>query len=141
MVVPSTWEATHQIVHGEDNEEANLEDNEEANIEDRMEHMRTDLQNVHDKAAHNSATSQQRDRIRYNTEVIPRSFKVGDLVSKTILNKGNAPTSRYKFSEQFDGPDPITRVYNYGAYQIKDHSGSYDTVHTTTCCRTTPEKD
>ncbi|KAF9948133.1 hypothetical protein BGZ72_009915, partial [Mortierella alpina] len=77
-------------------------------IEARMKHMQTDLQDLRDKAAHNSAISQQRDRVRYDSGVIRRDFKVGNLILKKVLHKGSAPTSRDKFSEQFDGPFPIT---------------------------------
>ncbi|KAF9964797.1 hypothetical protein BGZ70_005926 [Mortierella alpina] len=76
-----------------------------------------------------SALSQQRDRVRYNSGVIPREFKVGDLILKRVLFRGNARTSRDTFSEEFDGPFPVTRVYGYGAYQIRDQFGNHDTVH------------
>lgn len=50
--------------------------------------MRTDLQDLHNKVAHYSAISQQRDRVRYNSGVVPRNFEVGDLVLKKVLHKG-----------------------------------------------------
>ncbi|KAF9565620.1 hypothetical protein EC968_004052 [Mortierella alpina] len=89
MIVPSTWEATHRIVHGGDNADENLEA--------RMEYMQTGLQDFHNKTAHNSDISQSRDRIRYNSGVVLRSFKVGDLILKKVLNKRiSNPQSRWQ---------------------------------------------
>lgn len=56
---------------------------------------------------------------RYNTKVVPRSMKVGDLVLKRAMK---LPTDG-KLGPNWDGPYRICTVVGKGSYQLKELSG------------------
>ncbi|MCI54242.1 gag-pol polyprotein, partial [Trifolium medium] len=70
------------------------------------------IQELRDKAHFREFATKQRAAHRYNTRVMPRKFKEGDLVLKRPMGRDKAG----KMAENWEGPFRIHKVFEGGAY-------------------------
>ncbi|KAG0284548.1 hypothetical protein BGZ98_005881 [Dissophora globulifera] len=93
----------------------------------RLHELNNRTQRLRVDAVNNTRQSQAKQRIRYNTLVQPRSFRVDDLVYIAIGSAGAVNSA--KFSETIQGPYVVIGVNGNGTYRIKDSVGNIDRVH------------
>lgn len=73
------------------------------------------------EAAHiREFAAKQRAARRYNSKVIPRSMKEGDLVLKQVV----APTRIGKLLPSWEGPYRVKEKLQHGAYKLEELSGN-----------------
>ncbi|XP_042448998.1 uncharacterized protein LOC122033915 [Zingiber officinale] len=90
----------------------------EDNVERRL--LELDLvDESHVKAAVRLMAYHQRMKQNYNRRVIPRSFKVGDLVWKKIKSIGDVT----KLEAPWAGPFKVVEKLRSGAYYLEDEDG------------------
>ena len=93
--------------------------------------MRLDLlPEVREAAKVKTYATKQLAARRYNTKVIPRSLKLGDLVLRKRMDR----TNENKLSPNWEGPFRISEVLGNGAYHLKTLEGakiprSWNTSH------------
>jgi len=100
----------------------------ETTIESRVREMDVDVARLRQEAIDNSAQAHTRYAQRYDRSVVPRSFKVDDLVLLRI-EQPTALSQTAKFSQIFEGPYTVFRVLPNGTYVISDGQGARDIVH------------
>jgi hypothetical protein len=101
---PPSWR--HETTTTQENNEA-LQDNLDL------------IQEVRDKAHFREFVTKQRAARRYNTRVIPRKFKEGDLVLKRPMGKDKGG----KLAANWEGPFRINEVFEGGAYRLETMEG------------------
>ncbi|KAK2416527.1 hypothetical protein QL285_038916 [Trifolium repens] len=77
------------------------------------------IQEVRDKAHFREFVTKQRAGRRYNTRIIPRKFKEGDLVLKRPRGKDKGG----KLAANWEGPFRINEVFEGGAYRLETMEG------------------
>jgi hypothetical protein len=91
-----------------------LEENSEA-LEENLDLV----QELRDKAHFREFVSKQRAARRYNTRVIARRFKEGDLVLKRPMGKDKGG----KLAANWEGPFRINEAFEGGAYRLETMEG------------------
>ena len=105
--------------------------NHSSEINDVNMMMRLDLlPEVREAAKVKTYATKQLAARRYNTKVIPRSLKLGDLVLRKRMDR----TNENKLSPNWEGPFRISEVLGNGAYHLKTLEGakiprSWNTSH------------
>jgi ribonuclease HI len=123
----STGEAPFTMVYGTDamipaeinppswrRDTLTLEENSEA-LEENLDL----IQELRDKAHFREFVSKQRAARRYNTRVIPRRFREGDLVLKRPMGKDKGG----KLAANWEGPFRVNEVFEGGAYRLETMEG------------------
>ncbi|WJX34365.1 hypothetical protein P8452_22487 [Trifolium repens] len=123
----STGEAPFTMVYGTDamipaeisppswrRDTLTLEENSEA-LEENLDL----IQELRDKAHFREFVSKQRAARRYNTKVIPRRFREGDLVLKRPMGKDKGG----KLAANWEGPFRINEAFEGGAYRLETMEG------------------
>jgi hypothetical protein len=97
-----------------------LEENSEA-LEENLDLV----QELRDKAQFREFVSKQRAARRYNTRVIARRFREGDLVLKRPIGKDKGG----KLAANSEGPFRINEAFEGGAYRLETMEG--EVLHST----------
>jgi transposase InsO family protein len=90
----------------------------EANKEALQENLDL-LEEIREKAHFREFAMKQRVSHKYNTKVIPRNFKEGDLVLKRPMGKDKGG----KLAPNWEGPFRIQEAYGNGAYRLETLQG------------------
>jgi hypothetical protein len=77
------------------------------------------IDEVREQAHIREFAAKQRAARRYNSKVVPREMKEGDLVLKQVV----APTRIGKLFPNLEGPYRIREKCNHGAYKLEELSG------------------
>ncbi|KAK2428559.1 hypothetical protein QL285_027072 [Trifolium repens] len=77
------------------------------------------VQELRDKAHFRAFVSKQRAARRYNTRVITRRFREGDLVLKRPMGKDKGG----KLAANWEGPFRINKAFEGGAYRLETMKG------------------
>jgi hypothetical protein len=77
------------------------------------------LEEIREKAHFREFAMKQRVSHRYNTKVIPRNFREGDLVLKRPMGKDKGG----KLAPNWEGPFRIQEAYGNGAYRLETLQG------------------
>ena len=78
------------------------------------------IEEVRDLAHIREYAAKQRAARRYNSKVVSREMKVGDLV----LKKVTAPAKMGKLAPNWEGPFRVKEKFSTGAYKLEELDGT-----------------
>ena len=97
----------------------------EYDAEENESNLRKDvnlLEEKRDMAIIRLASYQQQMKRRYNKNIKPRSFQVGDLVLRKMVTNTKNPNDG-KLEPNWEGPYRVTTLAGVGAYRLEDMDG------------------